>query len=113
MAWITTQDVANYLSVELEQLDEQQLAYLESATGAAIDLARDRRQAAGYKNDDPDTVPSERVKHACVLLAGAEFRQQGAIDGFPSYTDMSAGSTPAGTWGTVVKYLGIPRPAVA
>lgn len=107
MAWINEEDVATFLGIEVPEGGD---AYLTQVTAAAISWAQDRRAQAGY-NDDPDEVPSARVKQGCVLLAGALYREQGSVDSFQSYQDVPF-SAPVGSYGQVVKMLGIPRPAI-
>lgn len=108
MNWIDEQDVAIFLGYELPEEGD---AYLTQVTAAAQDWAYERRNAAGYV-DDPEEVPSERVKLGTILLAGSLYREQGSIDSFQSFQDAPL-VAPVGTAGQINKMLGIPRLIVA
>lgn len=105
--WISAGDVGDALGTV--PTDPGDVAALDRATAAAIDLARDRRAAAGW-TDDPDVVPSARVAQGCVLLAVALYRERGTVDSFPSFEQTTTGVVIPGSWATIHRLLGIPRP---
>jgi hypothetical protein len=106
--WITDEDVALFLGIELSEEGD---AYLTQVTAAAQVWAYERRLAAGY-SDDPEEVPNERVKLGTMLLAGSLYREQGSIDSFASFQDQPL-VAPVGTMGQINKMLGIPRFVIA
>jgi hypothetical protein len=108
VSWITDEDVADYLGLDLE---EEADAYLTAATAAANDWAYRRRLSAGY-TDEETTAPSESVKLGTVLYAGALYRERGSIDSFQSFQDMPV-TAPIGSMGQIMRLLGINRPQVA
>lgn len=108
MNWISEEDVALFLGYEVPEEGD---AYLTQVTAAAQDWAYERRAAAGY-DDDPEEVPSERVKLGTILLAGSLYREQGSIDSFASFQDQPL-VAPVGTAGQINKMLGIPRFVIA
>jgi hypothetical protein len=110
VSWITEEDVAEFLGVDLEE-EEDTDPYLATATAAANEWAYRRRRSAGY-TDEESTAPNDSVKLGTVLYAGALYRERGSVDSFQSFQDMPV-TAPIGSMGQIMRLLGINRPQVA
>jgi len=108
-AWITVEDVAAALGVDLDTVEDP--ARLAAVTAAAEAWARRRRQTSGYADTDP---PAADVVEGTVTFAVALYRSRGAVDGFASFSTFggAASLVPTGTMGMVLRLLGIDRPQV-
>jgi len=107
--WIDGPDLELWLGIALAGVDES--AFLQSCADSANNFIFRRRQESGY-TDSLTTSPGPDVTLATTMMAGALYRQRGAIDTFASFSDM--GTAMASGLSPLIKQLaGIPRPAVA
>lgn len=109
VAWIAVSDVKAALGID--PWTDGDDAYLATVTPAACDWAFDQRLAAGY-DDDPDEVPSDRVKMGTILYAVTLYRERGSVDSYQSFDAMPS-VVPFGSLGQIRRLLGIGRPKVA
>lgn len=109
MTWVSVSDVKSALGVD--PWTDNDDAYLDTVTAAAASWAFDQRLAAGY-DDDPDEVPSDRVKMGVILYAVTLYRERGSVDSYQSF-DAMPNPAPFGSLGQIRRLLGIGRPRVA
>lgn len=112
IVWITAEQVAAQLGIDVNDLSADQLAVLEDATDAAEDVIFRRRREAGY-SDHPNVVPGHDVQLGTILYAVALYREQGSVDSFQSFDGAPVTGTVGGTWPTILRLVGCGRPQVA
>lgn len=108
VAWITVQDVLEFLGADTVEQDD---AWLIQATAAANQWCYDQRAAAGYA-DSETAAPNARCKSAAVQFAAMEFQRRGStVDGFQSDADLGGFAPASGASLRAIKrLLGVPKP---
>ena len=109
--WITAGDVEDWLGFTVTPATAD-ADLLTMAVGAANQFAWRRRLEAGYQ-DSLTTVPSLDVKLGTVMLGGYYYRARGSIDQYASFDPLATGAPIGGSFGDIMRLLGINRPAVA
>lgn len=109
--WITAGDVEDWLGFTVTPATAD-ADLLTMAVGAANQFAWRRRLEAGYQ-DSLTTVPSLDVKLGTVMYGGYLYRQRGSIDQYASFDPLATGAPVGGSFGDIMRLLGINRPAVA
>jgi len=109
--WITGGDVEDWLGFTVTPATAD-ADLLTMAVGAGNQFAWRRRLEAGYQ-DSLTTVPSLDVKLGTVMYAGYLYRQRGSIDQYASFDPLATGAPVGGSFGDIMRLLGINRPAVA
>lgn len=109
--WITAGDVEDWLGFTVTPATSD-ADLLTMAVGAANQFAWRRRLEAGYQ-DSLTTVPSLDVKLGTVMYGGYLYRQRGSIDQYASFDPLATGAPVGGSFGDIMRLLGINRPAVA
>ena len=109
--WITAGDVEDWLGFTVTPATAD-ADLLTMAVGAANQFAWRRRLEAGYE-DSLTTVPSLDVKLGTVMYGGYLYRQRGSIDQYASFDPLATGAPVGGSFGDIMRLLGINRPAVA
>lgn len=112
VTWITAEQVADQLGIDVDTLSPEQLAVLESATEAAEDVVFRRRRESGY-SDHPNVAPGHDVQLGTILYAVALYREQGSVDSFQSFDGAPITGTVGGSWPTILRLIGCGRPQVA
>lgn len=88
-------------------------AWLLECCAAASSAAARKRSAAGHVDPPPDEDhPDAAVSMGATLWAVALWRERVAVDGFPSFEDLSSFTPTGGSWGEIRRLLGIGRAAV-
>jgi hypothetical protein len=106
--WVTDDQVAAALGLELSTLTAADQADLTGCVEAANAFVFRRRAAGGY-TDDPATVPGPDTARAVVAYAVALWRERGSVDSFASFADFPP-SPVTGSMGQILRLAGIPRP---
>lgn len=109
--WIVAGDVEDWLGFTVTPATAD-ADLLTMAVGAANQFAWRRRLEAGYE-DSLTTVPSLDVKLGTVMYGGYLYRQRGSIDQYASFDPLATGAPVGGSFGDIMRLLGINRPAVA
>lgn len=109
--WITNGDVEDWLGFTVAA-PSGDYDLLTLSVGAANQFAWRRRQESGYF-DSLTTVPSLDVKLGAVMYAGYLYRQRGSIDQYASFDPLATGAPVGGSFGDILRLLGVNRPQVA
>ena len=104
MGWTTSEMVAAALGPSVTA----DPAWLDQCVDAANAWAPRKRVEAGYV-DDPDVAPDAAAALGTTMYAVALYRERGAVDGYPSFEDLSSFAPTGGSMGQIKRLLGIGR----
>ena len=107
VSWCDIDDVEVWLGIETATAND--LAYLEYCVEAANCYAFRLRHEANYK-DSPLSSPTPSAKLGTIQLAAIYYRQRGSVDSYQSFEQLSTGSIPFGSMGTIRQLLGVNKP---
>lgn len=82
--------------------------WLGLCVDAANAWAPRKRVEAGYSGDPPDD-PGGDIVMGTTMYAVALYRERGAVDGYPSFEDLSTFAPTGGSMGQIKRLLGIGR----
>lgn len=106
MPWTTAAAIGAALgpSVTLDS------AWADTCAAAADTWARRRRLEAGYTDEpEPAPPPGPDVELGTTLYGVALYRERGAVDGYPSFEELSSFAAVGGSAGQIRRLLGIGR----
>ena len=109
--WISVGDVEDWLGFTVTN-PSSDYDLLVLATGAANAWAYRKRQEAGYF-DSLTTAPGSDAKLGTIMYAGMTYRERGSIDQYASFDAMATATPTGGGMGSIMRLLGVNRPAVA
>lgn len=106
MPWTTAAQIATALgpSVTVDP------PWADMCAAAADAWARRKRLEAGYDDTaSGDNPPSADVGLGTTMYGVALYRERGAVDGYPSFEDLSSFAPTGGSFGQIRRLLGIGR----
>ncbi len=109
--WIVVGDVEDWLGFTVTN-PSSDYDLLVLATGAANAWAYRKRQEAGYF-DSLSTAPDTAAKLGTIMYAGMTYRERGSIDQYASFDAMATATPVGGGMGSIMRLLGVNRPAIA
>ena len=109
--WITIDQLESYLSITfVDPSNDYDRANF--AISAANQFGYRRRQESGYF-DSPSTSPGGDVTLGCLTYAATLYREAGSVDQFASFDPMATGAQVGGSFGQILRLLGVNKPQVA
>lgn len=110
-SWVTLAQLESYLGITFTNpSDDYDRANF--AVNAANQFAYRRRQESGYF-DSATISPGADITLGTLVYAATLYREAGSVDQFASFDPMATGAQIGGSFGQILRLLGVNRPQVA